>query len=682
MKTRGRSTDAGQIDTTPFGAAEGSDLPSVALLVPEGDEAAEARDAFHRSLIEAISDLIAVIDTGRVIRYLSPAVEAVLGHRPEEVIGRSLWDFIHPEDAAALDARMMSRLRGEGDPARFTEIRAFHRDGSCRTLQVRARRLARGPYAPAIVVAARDITESKLTEQRYHDIVDGVDVVVWEKDLTTGRGTFISHAVERILGYPIAQWYEEPELWEQILHPDDRERALGANRRTIRERCGRATEYRVFAIDGRVVWVRDLTYVICDESGAPQQLRGVMLDITEQRQLEEQLHQARKMEAVGLLAGGVAHDFNNVLTGIKGYTELLMRTFAEDDPRRRDAEEIRKAADRAGSLTRQLMTFGRRQVLEPRLLDLGAVVAEMEAMLRHLIGEHIELRAAIAPALGAVRADRAQLEQVILNLALNARDAMPRGGALRIDADQVTLDGTGANVSPPLPPGSYVRLAISDTGCGIDEEMQRRIFEPFFTTKEPGKGTGLGLSTVYGIVEQSGGAVSVRSRVGVGSSFTVLLPRVEGGVRAGGAPPPAGEVRNGSETILLAEDAAAVRKLARRVLEMRGYRVLEAADGAEAELIAERFPDEIHLLLSDVVMPHRGGIELANLLARTRPTLRVLLMSGHTEEVLDPYRELGPVLEFVEKPFTPDTLTRKVREVLDTIPGRSGQREGIGATFA
>ena len=393
-------------------------------------------------------------------------------------------------------------------------------------------------------------------------------------------------------------------------------------------------------------------------------------DVTAQRTLEEQLRQSQKMEAVGQLAGGIAHDFNNLLTAILGSTQLLLQATPPDDPRHEDAVEIKNAGVRAAELTRQLLAFSRRQVLAPKVLGLNAVVAHMQKMLRRLLGEDIELSVTLAPEAGSVNADPGQLEQVLLNLAVNARDAMPTGGRLNIETIRVTPASELAERRHRLPPGDYACLAVTDTGNGMDEATQAHLFEPFFTTKEVGRGTGLGLATVYGIVKQSGGYIWVYSEVGHGTTVKVYLPRVPADEVAPSlsAPAPAAEpseARGGPETVLLVEDAAPVRSLARRSLEARGYTVLDAADGATALDLAARHRGGIDVLVTDVVMPGMSGRELAERLAPERPRMKVLYTSGYTDDAMVRQGVLTAGVAFLQKPFVPETLARKVREVLD-----------------
>ncbi|HEY6803248.1 MAG TPA: PAS domain S-box protein [Pyrinomonadaceae bacterium] len=378
----------------------------------------------------------------------------------------------------------------------------------------------------------------------------------------------------------------------------------------------------------------------------------------------DQLRQSQKMEAVGQLAGGVAHDFNNLLTAISGYSDLGLRRLPERDPLRRNLEEIKKASNRATSLTRQLLAFSRKQMLQAKVLDLNAVVSEMDRMLRRLIGEDIDLLTFLEPSSCRVKADPGQIEQVILNLAVNARDAMPRGGKLTIETGRVYLDQNYARAHVAVKSGHYIMLAVSDTGTGMDSETQEHVFEPFFTTKEVGKGTGLGLSTVYGIVKQSGGNIWVYSELGKGSTFKVYLPVVNEGVEA---EPKAGSAESlrGQETILLVEDEEMVRNLSREILEMNGYRVLTACDGQQAARLCESIDEQIDLMVTDVVMPQMSGRQLSEVVAKQRPEMAVLYMSGYTDDAIVRHGVLDDGMPFLQKPFTPDALARKVRELLE-----------------
>jgi PAS domain S-box-containing protein len=417
------------------------------------------------------------------------------------------------------------------------------------------------------------------------------------------------------------------------------------------------------AKSGRMIEVEIAAHEI--EYGGRKAQLAVILDVTGRRQLEDQLRQAQKMEAVGMLAGGIAHDFNNLLTIINGYAQLILNTLNPIDPHRHSVEQIMKAGERAAALTKQLLAFSRRQVLQPRVLDVNKLVGNASTMLQRLIGEDIELRLVLTPNVGRVSADPGQIEQVMMNLAVNARDAMPKGGTLVVETANVQLDEhyTASHIS--LKPGPYVLLAVSDTGTGMDEATRARLFEPFFTTKMAGQGTGLGLSTVFGIVRQSGGSVEVYSEPGRGTSVKVYLPRIDQPVAVESEKQKKRATR-GTETILVAEDDEMVRSLVRETLEREGYRVVEASDPAQVRKLAEQHKGQFHLLITDVVMPKINGRELAQQLLRMWPDLKVLYMSGYTDNaVLASGILLKDEVAFLQKPFTPAALAEKVRDILE-----------------
>jgi PAS domain S-box-containing protein len=472
---------------------------------------------------------------------------------------------------------------------------------------------------------------------------------------------FVSPSLPHVLGWTPDQVARRP--LEEFLHPGDVDAVRFALAATVRRSgLGDPIGFRFRHADGG--W-RSLEATVNHPKDWPGKEHFILTarDITAREKLEGQLRQAQKMEALGRFAGGVAHDFNNLLTAIQGYTSLVMNEMGAADPRREDLEEIRKASDRAAALTRQILAFSRRQVAEREPVNLNGIIREMERLLPRLLGDDILLESALDTGLDAVHADPRQLEQVIMNLAVNARDAMLDGGRLLVQTANEFLREEDPRVGPDLPPGPYIRLTVSDNGRGIAHEIQGKIFDPFFTTKEPGQGTGLGLATVYGIVKQAGGHIEVESAPDQGATFRILLPRIEGmrldhASRSCQEPGP-----RGSETILLVEDEEAVRVFANKALEKQGYKVLEARHGREALHRLAEHPGPVHLVITDMVMPEMGGSELAFEIARERPELPILFLSGYSDEDLVA-RGLQQGGAFLPKPFTSDVLARKVREVL------------------
>ena len=498
------------------------------------------------------------------------------------------------------------------------------------------------------------------SEERYRTLLEGVHDVVFALG-PEGVITALSPAFETVTGWPPRQWLGK--AFEQLVHPDDVPLVFELIGRVIRRESRPTNRFRIRTRKG--------DYRVAEVAATPELresrivgILGVARDVTERLNLEQQLRQSQKMEAVGRLAGGVAHDFNNILTAITGYSDLLLEDLAPSDPRRLDVDEIRKSAERAAGLTRQLLAFSRQQVMQVQALDLNALIRETERMLGRLLGEDVQVAATLAPDLGAVKADPGQLEQVIMNLAVNARDAMPQGGRLTFETANVELDELYSRDHFPAGPGSYVMLAVSDTGVGMSEDTQAHLFEPFFTTKEKGKGTGLGLATVYGIVKQTGGFIWVYTELGHGSTFKIYLPRAAESPQPRWSAAPIGPV-DGTETVLVAEDEAAVRAVARQALTRHGYTVLEAPSAEVALDVAARQSGAIHLLLTDVVMPGMSGRDLARRLSDMRPDLRVIYMSGYTEDTITRHGVLEPGLHYVQKPFSPEALARRVREVLD-----------------
>ncbi len=576
-------------------------------------------------------------------------------------------ELIHPEDRPALLDAHARAVRGDLSPRlefRTNPEQAPAKVLECRYYQVRDGETGRTRLAGTVLdVTDRRRAEEELRAHQLHTrlMLEQVQAVLWSTDrelrFTHSSGAGLKALGLRpgeVVGKTFAEYFgtDDPAFPPIVMHT----RALqGTPCHYETEWAGR--QYQVFVEPLR------------DERGAVIGCVGVGLDVTERKRLEEQYRQAQKMEALGRLAGGVAHDFNNLLTVITGYADLLLERLPPGDPARGLLAEVQKAGERAGMLTRQMLAFSRRQVLEPKVLSLNTVVADTEKMLRRLIGEDVLLTTSLAPDLGPVSADPGQLEQVLMNLAVNARDAMPRGGRLTIETRNAVLDEAFCRARPDLRPGPYAVLAVTDTGTGMDEATKARLFEPFFTTKGPGEGTGLGLATVHGVVRQSGGHIEVRSELGAGTTFNVYLPQVRRTLPAGMPLNGLAAMPRGTETVLLVEDEDAVRSLARHVLKACGYTVLEAKDGREAIRIAEGHPGAIDLLVSDVVMPHLGGRELAERIAALRPGSKVLFLSGYTDDAVVHHGVREAEFAFLQKPYTPAVLAQKVREVLDRRAG-------------
>ncbi|HEY0021545.1 MAG TPA: PAS domain S-box protein [Longimicrobium sp.] len=511
----------------------------------------------------------------------------------------------------------------------------------------------------------RAAEELRQSEERFRIAARATNDVVWDWDLVLGRLVW-NEALETVLGHRKSGAQGAADWWIQQLHPDDQERVVAGLYEVV-DGNGASwhDEYRIRRGDGGWATVLDRGYVLRDPDGTAVRMIGAMEDITRRKQLEAQLVDAKRLESVGRLAGGVAHDFNNLLTAITGYTEMLLSDVEPGGEMHADLMEIRNAAARATGLTRQLLAFSRRQVLQPRVLNLNATIRDLERMFRRLLREDVRLQVELDPAAGQVRADPAQVEQVLLNLAVNARDAMPAGGTLRI-ATRAAVVGAGDGLCAPpvnLKPGRYVVISASDTGEGIAPEVLPQIFEPFFTTKPAGLGTGLGLATVYGIIKQSGGTVWAESEPGRGATFHVYLPATDelpGAVTA----LPARTPTAGTGTVLLVDDDAAVRTFVRTVLSGAGYRVMDAADGAQALHVAAECDGALDLLLTDVVMPRMGGRDLADEVARRWPGLPTLFMSGYTDDALADHGVLDPTVMLLEKPFSREALLEHVREAL------------------
>ena len=525
------------------------------------------------------------------------------------------------------------------------------------------------------IVALRTKTEHKRneeslreSEQRYRSLFDRMPIGLYR---TTPKGQIVdaNPSLIQLLGFPDLKSLQSINVIETYTNQDDLIRWQSLMKQ---EGIVRNYEKQLDRSDGSIIWVEENTRAVRDSKGEVLFYEGSFQDITERKRAEEemtsiqeQLRQSQKMEAIGRLAGGIAHDFNNVLTVIKGYSQLSLIELKEGDPLRANIEEIQKATERAVGLTRQILAFSRRQVMEMRVLDLNTLLRDLDKMLHRVIGEDIELVTLLTEDLGRVKVDPGQIEQVIMNLAVNARDAMPSGGKLTIETANVELDEAYAHHHVAVKPGHYVMLSVSDTGVGMTPEVRDRVFEPFFTTKERGKGTGLGLSTVYGIVKQSGGNIWVYSEPSHGTTFKIYLPRVDEPLEEIKEKMVRKDLPRGNETILVVEDEEEVRKLSGRILRRQGYRVLEASNGGEALIFCEQQKEPVHLILTDVVMPEISGRQLEERLRKVRQDFKVLYMSGYTDNTIAHHGVLEKGVNYIQKPFTPDALARKVREILD-----------------
>ena len=612
-------------------------------------------------------------------RYLlmNSAGAALFGKSAPEILGKDDASLFSPESAQRIIARDRQTVESGMVETYEEEITV---EGV-----TRAYLSTKGPYRDAqgrvvgLVGSSLDVTDRyhaiealAESEERFRTIFDGspVAMAVLGKE---GSVVASNSACRQMLGLGEDDLHNTA-VFDELTHPEDR----AADAAKFQEMLSGQLEYdrrekRYILRDGQRVFADLHLYLIRDKKGAPRYIIGISVDVTERKSLENQLRQAQRMETIGRLAGGVAHDFNNLLTVIKGYCDLLLERKSAAGASLPQLEHIAKAAEQAASLTRQLLAFSRQQVLQPKVFSLNTLVSNTDSMLRRLISEDVEMVTIMSKNIGAIKADPGQMEQVILNLVINACDAMPKGGTLTLETANVELDESYAQSHLATLPGSYVMLAVSDTGMGMDEETQAHIFEPFFTTKELGKGTGLGLSMVYGIVKQSGGYIWVHSEIGKGSAFKVYLPRVFEQEQEIASPFPASTALQGKETILLVEDDPLVRELALEILKSRGYFVLVADHPETAIQLCRQHPGKIHLVLTDVVMPGMNGSQMVDEIAAMRPGISVLFMSGYTDTAIIRDRNFDQATAFLQKPFGPTVLGKRVREMLDRIDDSAQQ---------
>jgi PAS domain S-box-containing protein len=641
-------------------------------------EALRASEERYRRIVEGISEGVWMYDARGVTTFMNTRMAEMLGYESHEAVGVPMYTLLDPREHAEATARMARRLQGISERGDF-RFRRKDGTGFLGAVQANALLDAEGRFEAGLVLVTDVSAERRSGEERARlaAIVESSEDAIIGADVD-GRVTSWNLGAERLYQYRAEEMTGESIL--RLTPPD-----LFEEERLILARAARGEsvgQYETFRLrkDGSKIDVAVTLSPVRDARGAVMGVSKIVRDLTSRRaaeaahrHTEEQLRQAQKMEAIGRLAGGVAHDFNNLLLVILSFSELAMIDLRRGDPMRADLEEVQTAARRAAELTQQLLAFSRQQVLQPRVIDLNHSLVGMQRMLGRLLGEDVELSLSPSSDLGLVLADPGQIEQVIMNLAVNARDAMPSGGKLTLETRNVELDVDYASTHAGAVAGSYVLLAMTDTGTGMDQATIARIFEPFFTTKDKSKGTGLGLSTVLGIVQQSGGHVAVYSEPGRGTTFKVYLRRTDRPIDAAVGSDPPQVLRRGTETILLVEDDPQVKAVACAILRRSGYRVLDAANGGEALLIAGDPSTKIHLMMTDVVMPRMSGRELAEKLAPQRPEMRVLFTSGYTDDAIVHHGVLEAGVAFLHKPFTPDSLLRKVREILDArdppLPG-------------
>jgi len=629
--------------------------------------------AMLSDMIETMEEIVLVADVAGHVVHANPAAARLCGYSRHEMLGLSVEDLF---DLGVDHRQCLGTCVRDGRSA-VLEVAVRRKDNSGFPVQMTVSALRADSAIRGMAILAVDMTDRKRVEEalrRERDFAEGLietaQVIVLVLDMA-GRVVRFNSYMEKVSGHRLRE-VQGKDWFDTFLPESDREAVRGVFRMAAGEVRTQGYVNPIVTKDGQTREVEWHDTTLKNARGEVIGILAIGQDITDRRRLEDQLRQAQKMEAIGRLAGGMAHDFNNQLTVIKGYCDLLLEGTAEDDPARESLGEIRRASVRAERLTGQLLAFSRRQMLRPERINLNQVVAGIRDLVARMVGEDIELSVTPAGDLGDVEADRSQVEQAIMNLVVNARDAMPDGGSLTIETANVKLDADQAGDHPGARPGPHAMLAISDTGTGMDEQTRRSIFDPFFTTKEVGKGTGLGLSMVYGFVTQSGGAISVDSEPGRGTTFRIYLPCLEASATPSLAPQPDDACLRGTETVLVVEDDDAVRQFIVRVLRQYGYNVVAAAGADEAIALDRRHGGRIHLLLTDVVMPRVRGPELARRLLKGRADLRVLYVSGYTGETMAQRGMLQPGADLLAKPFTSEQLARKTRRVLDGIDGNNG----------
>ena len=688
------------------------------------EEELRESEKLYRLLADNVTDLIWTMDMEMNYTYFSPSVTSMSGYSVEEAMAQSVEESMTPASydiavkAIAEELELHNKGQRPQDRSRKMELELRCKDGSTIWAEIKAKFVYGTDGQPqSIIGVTRDITDRKRaedelikyrdhledlvrdrtaelaqsnrllqddiaerkrveaslkeSEEKYRNILDSMFDGYTETDLS-GRYVYMNRAAYEYMGYTKEEYLGRD--YKQTMTPETAKKVFEIFNNVYKTgKPAKLVEYEVYTKDRSVLHVEAHVTLMRDQSGKPNGFRNFSRVINERKQAEEekkkiesQLHQAQKMEAIGTLAGGVAHDFSNLLMAIIGYADLALMKTNKENPFQEELEEIISASERASSLTRQLLAFSRKQVIQPKVLNLNRLLTDIKKMIGRLIGEDIEVLMIQEPSLWHVEIDPGQMEQVIMNLAVNSRDAMPKGGKLVIETKNVELDEKYfLNQGVEEKPGLYVMMAVKDSGIGIDKEIQQRIFEPFYTTKEINKGTGLGLSTVYGIIKQNQGFIWVDSEPGYGSTFKIYLPKIERNEwikEQGGTPI---DELSGSETILIAEDDDSLRKLLRSTLKKYGYKVLDAGNGEEAIEICNSYDGLIQLMITDVVMPKMNGKEAVDRIHLLYPQLKVIFMSGYTDETISHHGVLDPGLNFIEKPFKPEKLARKIREVLD-----------------
>ncbi len=626
------------------------------------ESALQQSEEKYRQLVENLNDAIYSVDMRGIITYISPVIKRITGYRPAEAFGDSFLKYIHPDDRPIIESRFNNKSVNVLEPIEF---RLKTKDGQFCHVRSSNSFLYEDNKLIGISGTLTDISARKRAEDEIRKLSQAVEQSPASVVITdlAGNMEYVNQKFCEVTGYNFEEVTgQNPRILNSGETPKDQYKELWE---TISSGLVWNGQFHNKKKNGELFWEDAMISPIFNNNNRITHYLGIKEDITEKKELEEQFRQSQKMEAIGQLAGGVAHDFNNLLTVINGYTEMVLTRIDRNDPSFDQIQQIKQAGHRASMLTRQLLAFSRRQILQPKVLDANQLLQNMEKLLHRVIGENIDLITIYFKDLGKINADPGQIEQVILNLVVNARDAMPSGGKLTIETMNILLTDEFVRRHKGATIGWFVMLAVTDTGSGMDEETQSHIFEPFYTTKGTGKGTGLGLSTVYGIIKQSGGSIWVYSEAGAGTSIKVYIPLIEESVRDEGDAEPLTKSAGGTETILIVEDDDAVRKLASISLQMYGYNIITATNGDEALANMENYTKDIHLLLTDVIMPNISGRELAQQLSQGRPNIKLLFMSGYTDHSIVEHGILNEKTNFIQKPFSPEFLARKVREVLD-----------------